>query len=90
MYRALLTSTVSGLGDGSGIPGSDGTQEKENTQQMPSTSTELSDLNESSVHGTCNICGISFAGKTQDWWYALTSRLVGFDSITVNMALKVS
>ncbi|KAK3854884.1 hypothetical protein Pcinc_038682 [Petrolisthes cinctipes] len=78
-----------GQGDGSGSTKSEGIQEKENTQQTPSTSTDTSNGNESSTNGTCNICGINFAGKTPDWWYTLTSRLVGFDSITVNMALKV-
>ncbi|KAK4290375.1 hypothetical protein Pmani_036718 [Petrolisthes manimaculis] len=78
-----------GQGDESVSTKSEGIQEKENTQQTPSTSTDTSNGNESSTNGTCNICGINFAGKTPDWWYTLTSRLVGFDSITVNMALKV-
>ncbi|KAG7164504.1 uncharacterized protein LOC121871883 [Homarus americanus] len=39
--------------------------------------------------GICNICGISFTGKPQDWWHTLTSPLSGFESITVTMALKL-
>lgn len=58
--------------------------EEESKDGIPATTQELPRT------GICNICGISFSGKPQDWWHTLTSPLSGFESITITMALKVS
>nr|XP_053640794.1 uncharacterized protein LOC128694648 [Cherax quadricarinatus]XP_053640795.1 uncharacterized protein LOC128694648 [Cherax quadricarinatus]XP_053640796.1 uncharacterized protein LOC128694648 [Cherax quadricarinatus]XP_053640797.1 uncharacterized protein LOC128694648 [Cherax quadricarinatus] len=67
------------------IKGEAKTPEKGKNSQNETTAT----AEELTHTGICNICGISFTGKPEDWWYMLTSPLSGFESITVSMALKL-
>ena len=39
---------------------------------------------------TCNICGVTFAGKPESWWSTLDSTISGIESVSISMALQVS